>query len=143
MNKSIEETQQKMEDASVSDLNNLFDKLKSALKDYYDDAEKEEENSWQQKIDNNSKWKEDTLDNLESVYNAQKDAIEKQKTLLDRQDSDEDDADKIAADKKILDMNYSAKAKADAQADLDSILKEQNRRHQKESLEDQEKNLED
>lgn len=142
LGQSIQDTKDKMESTAVSDLNNLFDKLKSALKNYYDDEEKEDEAYWQQKIDNNSKWKEDTLDNLESVYNAQKDAIEKQKTLLDRQESDEDDADKIAADKKILDMNYSTKAKADAQADLNSILKEQNRRHQSEQLDDQETSLE-
>lgn len=136
------DNEKNMKDTAVSSLNSLFDKLKSALKDYYDDAEKQDEASWQTKIDNNSKWKEDTLNNLESVYNAQKEAIENQKTLLDRNDSDQDDADKIAEDKKILSMNYSAKKKKEAQDDLNSILKEQNRRHQKESLDDQETALE-
>lgn len=142
MNKSIDETKEKMEDASVSNLNNLFDKLKSALKDYYEDAEKQDEKYWQAKKDNNSKWKEDTLDSLESVYNAQKESIEKEKTLLDRNNDDEDSNDKIKEDQRILNMNYSAKAKADAQKDMNNEIKEMNRRHQKESLEDQEKALE-
>lgn len=142
LGKNIEETKEKMEDASVSDLNNLFDKLKSALKDYYYDAEKQDEASWQQKIDNNSKWKEDTLNNLESVYNAKKSEIEREKTLLDRSDSDEGDNDKIAEDKKILSMNYSAAKKAEAQKDLNDTIKDMNRRHQKESLDDQENALE-
>lgn len=142
LGKNIEETKEKMEDASVSDLNSLFDKIKSALKDYYEDAEKQDEASWQQKIDNNSKWKEDTLDSLESVYNAKKSEIEREKTLLDRSDSDEDDNDKIAEDKKILSMNYSAAKKAEAQKDLNDTIKDMNRRHQKESLDDQETALE-
>lgn len=136
------DNEKSMEDTAVSNLNSLFDKLKTALKDYYDDAEKQEESYWQSKIDANSKWKEDSENTLESVYNAKKDEIEREKTLLDRQDSDEDDQEKIDADKKILSMNYSTKKKQEAQEDLDSILKEQNRRHQSEQLDDQESALE-
>lgn len=141
--KNVQETNKKMEDISISDWNSLFDKLKTALKDYYDDTEKQEESYWQVKIDSNSKWKDDTLSSLESIYNAKKSEIEKEKTLIDRQDSNEDDQEKIDADKKILSMNYSTKKKQEAQKDLDNILKEMNRRHQKESLDDQEKSLED
>lgn len=142
LNKNLQETQEKMEETSESKLNNLFDKLKSALKDYYDDSEKQDEKYWQQKVKNNSKWKEDTLDSLESVYNAKKAEIEKEKTLLDRNNDDEDSADKIKEDQRILNMNYSAKAKADAQKDMNNEIKEMNRRHQKESLEDQQTALE-
>lgn len=142
MNKTIQDTQEKLEDTSVDSLNNLFDKLKSSLKDYYDDMEKQQEASVQANIDANDKWKENTLSNLEKVYNAKKDEISKEKTLLERSNSDQDDQDKINEDNKILSMNYSAKKKAEVEKDLNDTIKEMNRRHQSEQLDDQSDALE-
>lgn len=137
MNNTIDNTKQKLAEAAESDWNNLFDKLKTSLKDYYDDVEKQDEASWQAKLDNNSKWKEDSLNALETVYTAKKSEIEREKTLLERSNSDQDAQDKIDEDNRILSMNYSAKKKAEAEKDKNDTIKEMNRRHQSEQLDDQ------
>lgn len=142
LGKNIEDTKQKMQETSETTINTVADKVKEALKDYYTDMDKQEEDYWKKQIDNNNTWKETTLKNLETVYNNKKSELEKEKTLLDRNDSDQDSQDKIAEDNKILSMNYSAKKKAEAEKDKNDTLKEMNRRHQKEQLEDQETALE-
>ena len=127
---------------AISDINNLFSKVKEALKDSYEDAETQEENNINKLIKANNKWKDNALDNLEKVYNAKKDELSKEETELDRSGSDEDDVDKEAELRKQLSMHYGAEKKKELQEELNDLIKTRDRRHQKEQLEDQKSALE-
>lgn len=133
----VVEQQQKISDDAASQVNDLFSKVKDSLKDYYSDMESQAEDKINKLIDANNDWKDNALDNLEKVYDAKKDELDREETLLDRNNSDEDDADKKAELEKQLSMHLGAEKKKEVQQEYDDLVKEENRRHAKEQLDDQ------
>lgn len=137
LGQKVVEQQKKISEDATSQVNDLFSKVKDSLKDYYSDMESQAEDKINKLIDANNDWKDNALDNLEKVYDAKKDELDKEETLLDRSNSDEDDADKEAELRHQLSMHLGAEKKKEVTDELNDLIKTRNRRHQKESLDDQ------
>ena len=133
---------EKIKSTVIDDVNNLAGKIKNSLKSYYEDMKKEAEKSIDAQIKANNKWKDNALDNLEKVYNAKKKAIDDEISELDKRYQDEDDAEREAEIKRKLSMHIGAQERAELQKELNELVKQRNRRHEKEELEAQKKAIE-
>lgn len=133
---------EKIKSTVIDDVNNLAGKIKNSLKSHYEDMKKEAEKSIDAQIKANNKWKDNALDNLEKVYNAKKKAIDDEISELDKRYQDEDDAEREAEIKRKLSMHIGAQERAELQKELNELVKQRNRRHEKEELEAQKKAIE-
>lgn len=143
----------------MSTTSNFASKLKEALKQNIDEIQKKEEESIKNNLTLNDKWKEQTLksyadihktrvENLDNEYRVFEKNINNETKLLDdklkRFDSekaDTDDSKKEKELKRILSMNYSKKKKAEAQKELNALIKSRDERHYKEAIEQQKEAL--
>lgn len=137
MGQKVVEQQQKIASDVTTNINNIYDKLKDSLKDYYTDMQKQDEDYWNNQITANNTWKENTLNNLQTVYNAKKQALDDESTQEDIQNSDEDDAAKRAELNRQLAMHLGADKRKELQQELDDLNKTEDRRHEKEKLDAQ------
>ncbi|AEB77631.1 tail protein [Clostridium botulinum] len=143
----------------MSTTSNFASKLKDALKQSIDEIQKKEEEAIKENINLNDKWKEKTLkayadvhktklENLEEEYRkfekntrSETKLLDEQLKKFDSQKADTDDSKKEKELKKILSMNYSKKKKAEAQKELNALIKSRDERHYKESIDQQKEAL--
>ncbi|EDS77368.1 putative phage tail tape measure protein, family, core region domain protein [Clostridium botulinum C str. Eklund] len=143
----------------MSSTSNFASNLKEALKQNIDEIQKKEEESIKENLNLNDKWKEHTLKNYEDVHktrlenldneykrfekniNAQTKLLDEKLKKFDSEKADTDDSKKEKELKRILAMNYSKKKKAEAQKELNALIKSREERHYKEAIEQQKEAL--
>lgn len=137
MAEKVVEAQQKMNDAQqkttdtfISNVNNLADKLKDALKKNYD---------YEKSLDEKSVT--DYRDAQLAKINSQMDALDKQQQAHDEAEEDADNAQKEADIRRQLSMSVGRAKRAELQSQLNDLLKEDDDRHYKESIDAQKEAL--
>jgi|GEM_PF-1658841 phage-related protein len=137
MAEKVVEAQQKMNDAQqkttdtfISNVNNLADKLKDALKKNYD---------YEKSLDEKSVT--DYRDAQLKKIDAQMDALDKQQQAHDEAEEDADNAQKENDIRRQLNMSVGRAKRAELQSQLNDLLKEDDDRHYKESIDAQKEAL--
>lgn len=159
MSNTIVETTKKIDKEYLDGVNKFADKIKNALKEKYTEEEKAQEESLNIQLDNLGRWKEKSIENINSVYSTQIKnveestnitikALERQLDALDKEEKehnialkDKEDFEREAEIRKLLSMNYSKKKKEELQKELDELLKAREERKYKENIDTQKENL--
>ena len=123
--KAVKDLADKLKQSEISDLNDINDKLKEALKQQYEDEKQAAEDQINLTTDTQTKILQAKLDALDIQY------------------QDEDDSDKRSELERQLNMHYGAEKKKELQQELDDLNKDESRRHEKQALQDQINDLKD
>ncbi|MBE6075953.1 MAG: phage tail tape measure protein [Clostridium lundense] len=133
---------QKEADKKVSDsINSMVDRIKSALKQRYEDELKLQEESINTQIKNLEKWKDESIKRIESFYDAKIEAIDKQLVEEDKADKNAEELKKINQLETALEYEHNEFNKIEIQNELNNLLKEREKRIHKEQLEEQKEQL--
>lgn len=119
----------------ASNVNDLNEKIKNALKEKYDAEEKIQEDSLNKELDNLDKWKDDSEKNIEDVANAKIAALQAESDALDEQEKQEEKVDKHKEyEDKIKDLQNQIKYSHDDynKAELQKELASEQSEYQKE-----------
>ncbi|NEZ94316.1 phage tail tape measure protein, partial [Clostridium botulinum] len=148
MSSAVDDAKQKIIDAQrevdkkVSDsINNMVDRIKSALKQRYEDELKAQEDHINNELKNLDRWKDESIDRINSVYDAKIEAIDKQLIEEDKADRDAEELKKINQLEASLRYEHNEFNKAEIQKELNNLLKEREKRIHKEQLEEQKEQL--
>lgn len=154
----------------IDNINNLSKGVQSALQAKYQAELRAGEESIKAQMEVNSKWRNDTIENVKSVYDyrikaaqqaadaeiarinsvlgAQIEAIQTELAALDaaekqksRAELDEDDQKKIDRLSSMIDYEHDDFNKAQLQKELNKVLADQAKRHEKEQLDDKKEAL--
>ncbi|WCJ71964.1 phage tail tape measure protein [Clostridium botulinum] len=133
---------QKEADKKVSDsINNMVDRIKSALKQRYEDELKAQEDHINNELKNLDRWKDESIKRIESFYDAKIEAIDKQLTEEDKVDKNAEELKKINQLETALEYEHNEFNKIEIQKELNNLLKEREKRIHKEQLEEQKEQL--
>ncbi|WP_049042804.1 phage tail tape measure protein [Clostridium sporogenes] len=148
MGNSVDDAKQKIIDAQrevdkkVSDsINNIVDRIKSALKQRYEDELKAQEDHINNELKNLDRWKDESIKRIESFYDAKIEAIDKQLTEEDKADKDAAEKRKIKQLESAIEYEHNEFNKAEMQKELNNLIKEREKRLHKEQLEEQKDKL--
>ncbi|ENK0558480.1 phage tail tape measure protein [Clostridium botulinum] len=148
MSNAVDDAKQKIIDAQkeadkkVSDsINNMVDRIKSALKQRYEDELKAQENHINNELKNLDRWKDESIKRIESFYDAKIEAIDKQLVEEDKADKNAEELKKINQLETALEYEHNEFNKIQIQKELNNLLKEREKRIHKEQLEEQKEHL--
>ncbi len=148
MGNTVEDTKQKIIDAQkeadkkVSDsINNMVDRIKSALKQRYEDELKAQEDHINNELKNLDRWKDESIKRIESFYDSKIEAIDKQLVEEDKADKNAEELKKINQLETALEYEHNEFNKIEIQKELNNLLKEREKRIHKEQLEEQKEQL--
>ncbi len=119
----------------------MVDRIKSALKQRYEDELKAQEDHINNELKNLDRWKDESIDRINSVYDAKIEAIDKQLIEEDKADRDAEELKKINQLEASLRYEHNEFNKAEIQKELNNLLKEREKRIHKEQLEEQKEQL--
>lgn len=143
----------------VEKVNNLQDSLKDALKQKYKEEEEAQEAALNQEMENLDRWKEESEQRINSVYdtkikaiesasNAQIEALEAESNALDKQlenqereDKNQEELSKIDSLKAAIKYEHNDFNKAELQKQLELTIKERNKRLAEQSIQDKKSEL--
>ncbi|AUM99585.1 phage tail tape measure protein [Clostridium botulinum] len=150
MSNAVDDAKQKIIDAQkeadkkVSDsINNMVDRIKSALKQRYEDELKAQENHINNELKNLDRWKDESIKRIESFYDAKIEAIDKQLVEEDKADKNAEELKKINQLETALEYEHNEFNKIEIQKELNNLLKEREKRIHKEQLEKQKEQLQE
>ncbi|WP_261782893.1 phage tail tape measure protein [Clostridium botulinum] len=133
---------QKEADKKVSDsINNMVDRIKSALKQRYEDELKAQEDHINNELKNLDRWKDESIKRIESFYDAKIEAIDKQLIEEDKADKNAEELKKINQLETAIEYEHNEFNKIEIQKELNNLLKEREKRIHKEQLEEQKEHL--
>ncbi|MBY6871682.1 phage tail tape measure protein [Clostridium botulinum] len=133
---------QKEADKKVSDsINNMVDRIKSALKQRYEDELKAQEDHINNELKNLDRWKDESIKRIESFYDAKIEAIDKQLVEEDKADKNAEELKKINQLETAIEYEHNEFNKIEIQKELNNLLKEREKRIHKEKLEKQKEQL--
>ncbi|WP_422678784.1 phage tail tape measure protein [Clostridium botulinum] len=148
MSNAVDDAKQKIIDAQkeadkkVSDsINNMVDRIKSALKQRYEDELKAQEDHINNELKNLDRWKDESIKRIESFYDAKIEAIDKQLVEEDKADKNAEELKKINQLETALEYEHNEFNKIEIQKELNNLLKEREKRIHKEQLEEQKEHL--
>ncbi|HBJ2602279.1 TPA: phage tail tape measure protein [Clostridium botulinum] len=148
MSNAVDDAKQKIIDAQkeadkkVSDsINNMVDRIKSALKQRYEDELKAQEDHINNELKNLDIWKDESIKRIESFYDAKIEAIDKQLVEEDKADKNAEELKKINQLETALEYEHNEFNKIEIQKELNNLLKEREKRIHKEQLEEQKEHL--
>ncbi|WP_409070042.1 phage tail tape measure protein [Clostridium caseinilyticum] len=148
MGNAVDDTKQKIIDAQkeadkkISDsINNMVDRIKSALKQRYEDQLKTQEEYVNKELKELDRWKDESIKRIESFYDAKIEAIDKQLVEEDKADKNAEELKKINQLETALEYEHNEFNKIEIQKELNNLLKEREKRIHKEQLEEQKEQL--
>ncbi|OSA69902.1 phage tail tape measure protein [Clostridium botulinum] len=148
MSNAVDDAKQKIIDAQkeadkkISDsINNMVDRIKSALKQRYEDELKAQEDHINNELKNLDRWKDESIKRIESFYDAKIEAIDKQLVEEDKADKNAEELKKINQLETALEYEHNEFNKIEIQKELNNLLKEREKRIHKEQLEKQKEQL--
>ncbi|MCC5416387.1 phage tail tape measure protein [Clostridium botulinum] len=148
MSNAVDDAKQKIIDAQkeadkkISDsINNMVDRIKSALKQRYEDELKAQEDHINNELKNLDRWKDESIKRIESFYDAKIEAIDKQLIEEDKADKNAEELKKINQLETALEYEHNEFNKIEIQKELNNLLKEREKRIHKEQLEEQKEHL--
>ncbi|AXG94057.1 phage tail tape measure protein [Clostridium botulinum] len=148
MSNAVDDAKQKIIDAQkeadkkVSDsINNMVDRIKSALKQRYEDELKAQEEHINKELKELDRWKDESIKRIESFYDAKIEAIDKQLVEEDKADKNAEELKKINQLETALEYEHNEFNKIEIQKELNNLLKEREKRIHKEQLEEQKEQL--
>ncbi|NHL37867.1 phage tail tape measure protein [Clostridium botulinum] len=148
MSNAVDDAKQKIIDAQkeadkkISDsINNMVDRIKSALKQRYEDELKAQEDHINNELKNLDRWKDESIKRIESFYDAKIEAIDKQLVEEDKADKNAEELKKINQLETALEYEHNEFNKIEIQKELNNLLKEREKRIHKEQLEEQKEHL--
>ncbi|NFQ84185.1 phage tail tape measure protein [Clostridium sporogenes] len=148
MGNAVEDVKQKIIDAAkeadkkiADSINNMVDRIKSALKQRYEDELKAQEDHINNELKNLDRWKDESIKRIENVYDAKIEAIDKQLIEEDKADKNVEELKKINQLEASLEYEHNEFNKVEIQKELNNLLKEREKRLHKEQLEEQKDKL--
>ncbi|KOR24204.1 phage tail tape measure protein [Clostridium sp. L74] len=150
MGNTVEDVKQKIIDAQkeadkkVSDsINNMVDRIKSALKQRYEDELKAQEDHINKELKELDRWKDESIKRIESFYDAKIEAIDKQLVEEDKADKNAEELKKINQLETALEYEHNQFNKIEIQKELNNLLKEREKRLHKEQLQEEKEKLQE
>ncbi|WP_061316870.1 phage tail tape measure protein [Clostridium botulinum] len=144
MANTVSEASKKIAD----DINKFQKTIMDALKERYSDELKLQEESINTEIKNLEKWKDESINRINSVYDAKIKAIDDELKALDeaekekeRQEKDNEDLDKINKLKLAIEYEHDEFNKEQLEKELEKAINERNDRLEKQALEDKKQAL--
>lgn len=144
MANTVSEASKKIAD----DINKFQKTIMDALKERYSDELKLQEESINTEIKNLEKWKDESINRINSVYDAKIKAIDDELKALDeaekekeRQEKDNEDLDKINKLKLAIKYEHDEFNKEQLEKELEKAINERNDRLEKQALEDKKEAL--
>lgn len=159
MGNDVENTTEKIKQSQIDAINDLTNRIKSALKQRYEDEYKMQEKAIRDELDALDKWKNESIDRINSVYDAKikridetanaqikalqneidaLDRVEKQKT---REEEDAEKVRKINRLKEALKYEHDEFNKAEIQKELNKEIKDRDEQLRKWQIEDRKEKL--
>lgn len=135
--KELHEQEETENNKLVNGITKLGDSIKKSLIDRYKSEEELHKNSIEDQIEDNNKLKESTLKSIEIVYNAKMKILDDESKRYDIANNDNDDAVKEAELRRLLSMHIGADKRKEVETELNDLLKNQERRKYKESIDAQ------
>lgn len=124
-------------------LDDLISKMVDAYKNYYQQIFDKEDSLIKTQLENLDKWKEESLKNINSVYDAKISAIddelkalEKAKQEEDREKVDAEELKEIENVKQAIKYEHDSENKAQLEKELENLLKQREERLKNQALED-------
>lgn len=124
-------------------LDDLISKMVDAYKNYYQQIFDKEDALIKTQLENLDKWKEESLKNINSVYDAKISAIddelkalEKAKQEEDREKVDAEELKEIENVKQAIKYEHDSENKAQLEKELENLLKQREERLKNQALED-------
>ena len=158
-NDKIAEIESERLNKAKDEINSLNSRIKSALRERYQEEEKAQETALDNEMKSWDKWKETTEKSINDVYNAkikaiedaadaQVKALESERDALDEQSKQDDraaqDQSELTAIKRIqdkIDFEHNEFNKAELQKQLNNLISQRNKRLQDQALSDKKDNL--
>ncbi|MCW6079251.1 phage tail tape measure protein [Clostridium sporogenes] len=144
MANTVSEASKKIAD----DINKFQKTIMDALKERYSDELKLQEESINAEIKNLEKWKEESIERINTVYDAKIKSIDDELKALDeaekekeRQEKDNEDLDKINKLKLAIEYEHDEFNKEQLEKELEQAINERNDRLEKQALEDKKQSL--
>ncbi|NFD96358.1 phage tail tape measure protein [Clostridium botulinum] len=144
MANTVSEASKKIAD----DINKFQKTIMDALKERYSDELKLQEESINTEIKNLEKWKEESIERINTVYDTKIKAIDDELKALDeaekekeRQEKDNEDLDKINKLKLAIEYEHDEFNKEQLEKELEQAINERNDRLEKQALEDKKQSL--
>ncbi|MHB8036175.1 phage tail tape measure protein [Clostridium botulinum] len=144
MANAVSEASKKIAD----DINKFQKTVMDALKEKYTNELKLQEESINTEIKNLEKWKDESINRINSVYDAKIKAIDDELKALDeaekekeRQEKDNEDLDKINKLKLAIEYEHDEFNKEQLEKELEQAINERNDRLEKQALEDKKQSL--
>ncbi|MDS1005295.1 phage tail tape measure protein [Clostridium sporogenes] len=144
MANTVSEASKKIAD----DINKFQKTIMDALKERYSDELKLQEESINTEIKNLEKWKDESINRINSVYDAKIKAIDDELIALDefekekeRQEKDNEDLDKINKLKLAIEYEHDEFNKEQLEKELEKAINDRNDRLEKQALEDKKQAL--
>ncbi|QDY26388.1 phage tail tape measure protein [Clostridium botulinum] len=144
MSNAVSEASKKIAD----DINKFQKTIMDALKERYSSELKLQEESINTEIKNLEKWKEESIERINTVYDTKIKAIDDELKALDeaekekeRQEKDNEDLDKINKLKLAIEYEHDEFNKEQLEKELEKAINERNDRLEKQSLEDKKQAL--
>ncbi|MGO5076076.1 phage tail tape measure protein [Clostridium sporogenes] len=148
MGNAVDDAKQKIIDAqkeadkkTADSINSMVDRVKNALKQRYEGELNAQEDYINSELKNLDRWKDESIDRINSVYDAKIEAIDKQLTEEDKADKDAEELKKINQLEASLEYEHNEFNKAEMQKELNNLIKEREKRLHKEQLEEQKDKL--
>ncbi|MET7041777.1 phage tail tape measure protein [Clostridium botulinum] len=132
----------------ADDINKFQKTIMDALKERYSNELKLQEESINTEIKNLEKWKDESIERINTVYDAKIKAIDDELKALDeaekekeRQEKDNEDLDKINKLKLAIEYEHDEFNKEQLEKELEKAINERNDRLEKQALEDKKQAL--
>lgn len=156
---AVVDAKDKIDKNYLDSVENYVDKIKNALKEKYQEDEKNNEEYLENKLTALEKSNQKSIESTSDLYDKQiKDAEDASNSIIKFNDNkiralenaerkhdialkDKDDSDREKELRRLLSLNYSAKKKAELQKELDDLLKTREERKYKEGIDAQKEAL--
>ncbi|WP_317725154.1 phage tail tape measure protein [Clostridium tetani] len=126
----------------ISEVDKFNDKVKNALKARYESSLATEENYFNTRSESISKWKDENINAINTVYDARIKALDDGLKAEDRADKNKEELKRINRLKEAISFEHNEFNKAEMNKELSKLIADRNKRLHRESIEDEKSSLE-